>query len=211
MSGASAFAKDLLFATLDPAMRSIKLPSGSKVIVSDTVGFISDLPTSLVAAFRATLEEVQSADIILHVRDIAHPDTEAQKADVEAILKDLGIDPETDPRVVEVLNKVDLLEPADQASLQARTGRSPAVVPVSAVTGEGLERLLAMLDQHRTANRQVVEVEVDLTDGATLSWLYARGEVLDRRDDEAQAHLRVAMEPAHLARFAGLERQALRA
>jgi len=211
MSGARAFAKDLLFATLDPAMRSIKLPSGSKVIMSDTVGFISDLPTSLVAAFRATLEEVQSADIILHVRDIAHPDTEAQKADVEAILKDLGIDPETDGRVVEVLNKVDLLEPADQASLQARTDRSPAAVPVSAVTGEGLERLLAVLDEHRTANRQVVDVDVDLTDGATLSWLYARGEVLDRRDDEAQAHLRVAMEPAHLARFAGLERQALRA
>ena len=209
MSGASAFAKDLLFATLDPAMRSIKLPSGSKVIVSDTVGFISDLPTSLVAAFRATLEEVQSADIILHVRDIAHPDTQAQKADVEAILKDLGVDPETDPRVVEVLNKIDLLEPADQASLQAQTGRSPAAVPVSAVTGEGLERLFAVLDEHRTANRQVVDVDVDLADGATLSWLYAKGEVLDRRDDEAQAHLRVAMEPAHLARFAGMERQAL--
>ena len=211
LSGANAFARDLLFATLDPAMRSIALPSGSKVIVSDTVGFISDLPTSLVAAFRATLEEVQSADIILHVRDIAHPDTEAQKADVEAILKDLDIDPETDPRVVEVLNKIDLLEPADEANLQARTDRSPAAVPVSAVTGEGLDRLLAVLDEHRTANRQVVDVDVDLADGATLSWLYARGEVLDRRDDEAQAHLRVAMEPAHLARFAGMERQALRA
>jgi GTP-binding protein HflX len=211
LSGARAFAKDLLFATLDPAMRSIALPSGSKVIVSDTVGFISDLPTSLVAAFRATLEEVQSADIILHVRDIAHLDTEAQKADVEVILKDLGIDPGTDPRVVEVMNKIDLLEPADQANLQARTDRSPAAVPVSAVTGEGLDRLLAVLDEHRTANRQVVDVDVDLTDGATLSWLYARGEVLDRRDDEAQAHLRVAMEPAHLARFAGVDRQALRA
>jgi GTP-binding protein HflX len=211
LSGANAFARDLLFATLDPAMRSIALPSGSKVIVSDTVGFISDLPTHLVAAFRATLEEVQSADIILHVRDIAHPDTEAQKADVEAILKDLDIDPETDPRVVEVLNKIDLLEPAERASIQTRTDRSPAVVPVSAVTGEGLDRLLAVLDEHRTANRQVVDVDVDLTDGATLSWLYARGEVLDRRDDEAQAHLRVAMEPAYLARFAGVDRQALRA
>jgi len=211
MSGANAFARDLLFATLDPAMRSIALPSGSKVIVSDTVGFISDLPTSLVAAFRATLEEVQSADIILHVRDIAHPDTEAQKADVEAILKDLGIDPETDPRVVEVLNKIDLLEQSDQAGLLARTDRSPVAVRVSAVTGEGLDRLLAALDGHRTANRQVVDVDVDLADGATLSWLYARGEVLDRRDDEAQAHLRVAMEPAHLARLAGMDRQALRA
>src|SRR3954447_16167231 len=213
LSGANAFARDLLFATLDPAMRSIALPSGSKVIVSDTVGFISDLPTHLVAAFRATLEEVQSADIILHVRDIAHPDTEAQKADVEAILKDLGIDPETDPRVVEVLNKIDLLEQSDQAGLLARPDRSPVAVPVSAVTGEGLDRLLAVLDEHRTANRQVVDVDVDLADGATLSWLYARGEVLDRRDDEAQAqaHLRVAMEPAHLARLAGMDRQALRA
>src|SRR4051794_20617071 len=211
LSGANAFARDLLFATLDPAVRSIELPSGSKVIVSDTVGFISDLPTHLVAAFRATLEEVQSADIIVHVRDIAHPDTEAQKADVEAILRDLGIDPESDPRVVEVLNKIDLLGPEGQAQIRAQADRLPKTSAVSAVTGEGLERLLAVLDEHRTANRQVVDVDVDLTDGATLSWLYARGEVLDRRDDEAQAHLRVAMEPAHLARLAGLERQALRA
>ncbi|UEM25144.1 GTPase HflX (plasmid) [Skermanella mucosa] len=211
MSGADAFAKDLLFATLDPAMRSIRLPSGSKVIVSDTVGFISDLPTSLVAAFRATLEEVQSADVILHVRDIAHPDTEAQKADVEAILRDLDIDPETDPRVVEVLNKTDLLEPAEREGVLARNDRATASVPVSAVTGEGLERLFQVLDGHRTAGRQVIDVDVDLADGATLSWLYARGEVLDRRDDEDQAHLRVAMEPAHLARFAGMTGQAARA
>ena len=211
MSGADAFAKDLLFATLDPAMRSIRLPSGSKVIVSDTVGFISDLPTPLVAAFRATLEEVQSADIILHVRDIAHPDTEAQKADVEAILKDLGIDPETDPRVVEVLNKIDLLEPAEREGVLARNGGATASVPVSAVTGEGLDRLSEVLDLHRTAGRRVIDVDVDLADGATLSWLYARGEVLDRRDDEGQAHLRVAMEPAHLARFAGMAGQATRA
>ncbi|UEM07705.1 GTPase HflX (plasmid) [Skermanella rosea] len=210
MSGADAFAKDLLFATLDPAMRSIRLPSGSKVIVSDTVGFISDLPTSLVAAFRATLEEVQSADIILHVRDVAHPDTEAQKADVEAILKDLDIDPETDPRVVEVLNKIDLLEPAERDAVLVRNGGA-AAVPVSAVTGEGLDRLFEVLDGHRTAGRQVIDVDVDLADGATLSWLYARGEVLDRRDDEGQAHLRVAMEPAHLARFAGMAGQAARA
>src|SRR3954465_376125 len=158
MAGADVFAKDLLFATLDPTMRAIELPTGRKVILSDTVGFISDLPTHLVAAFRATLEEVQAADIILHVRDIAHPDTEAQKADVEAILKDLGIDPETDPRVVEVLNKIDLLEQSDQPGLRARTDRSPVAVRGSAVTGEGLDRLLAALDGHRTANRQVVDV-----------------------------------------------------
>src|SRR3954447_9548829 len=211
LSGANAFARDLLFATLDPAMRSIALPSGSKVIVSDTVGFISDLPTHLVAAFRATLEEVQSADIILHVRDIAHPDTEAQKADVEGILRDLGIDPETDPRVVEVLNKIDLLDSGARNALLAQAARNDHMQAVSALTGDGLSELFGLLDGHRTANRQVVDVDVDLADGATLSWLYARGEVLDRRDDEAQAHLRVAMEPAHLARLAGMDRQALRA
>ena len=123
LSGAKAFAKDLLFATLDPAMRAIELPTGGKVILSDTVGFISDLPTHLVAAFRATLEEVQAADIILHVRDIAHPDTEAQKADVDAILRDLGIDPESDPRVVEVLNKIDLLSAGSgRGSMPGPTG-----------------------------------------------------------------------------------------
>jgi len=151
LSGAKAFAKDLLFATLDPAMRSITLPSGSKVIVSDTVGFISDLPTPLVAAFRATLEEVEAADLILHVRDIAHPDSETQKADVEAILRELGIDPETDPRVVEVLNKVDLLDPQEQERILTQADRSPTAVAVSAVTGAGMDRLVAVLAEHRTS------------------------------------------------------------
>jgi GTPase len=203
LSGAKAFAKDLLFATLDPAMRAIELPTGGKVILSDTVGFISDLPTHLVAAFRATLEEVQAADIILHVRDIAHPDTEAQKADVDAILRDLGIDPESDPRVVEVLNKIDLLSPEEQARIDTRTDRQPKTAAVSAVTGEGIDRLMAVLDTQRTTGRQVVDIDVDLTDGATLSWVYAKGEVLNRQDDEDQAHLQVAIEPAHLARLAG--------
>src|SRR3954451_14817073 len=206
LSGANAFARDLLFATLDPAMRSIALPSASKVIVSDTVGFISDLPTHLVAAFRATLEEVQAADIILHVRDIAHPDTEAQKADVDGILRDLGIDPESDPRVVEVLNKIDLLRPEGQAQIRAQADRLPKTSAVSAVTGEGIDHLMAVLDGRRTAGRQVVDIDVDLADGATLSWVYARGEVLNRQDDEDQAHLQVAIEPAHLARLAGRSR-----
>ena len=203
ISGAKAFAKDLLFATLDPAMRAIELPTGGKVILSDTVGFISDLPTYLVAAFRATLEEVQAADIILHVRDIAHPDTEAQKADVDAILRDLGIDPESDPRVVEVLNKIDLLSTEERARIDTRTDRQPKTAAVSAVTGEGIDRLMAVLDTQRTAGRQVVDIDVDLADGATLSWVYAKGEVLSREDDEDQAHLQVAIEPAHLARISG--------
>src|SRR3954447_17689957 len=206
LSGARAFAKDLLFATLDPAMRGIVLPSGGKVILSDTVGFISDLPMHLVAAFRATLEEVQAADIILHVRDIAHPDTEAQKADVDGILRDLGINPESDLRVVEVLNKIDLLGPEGQAQIRAQADRLPKTSAVSAVTGEGIDHLMAVLDGRRTAGRQVVDIDVDLADGATLSWVYARGEVLNRQDDEDQAHLQVAIEPAHLARLAGRSR-----
>jgi GTP-binding protein HflX len=211
LSGAKAFAKDLLFATLDPAMRAIELPTGGKVILSDTVGFISDLPTHLVAAFRATLKEVQAADIILHVRDIAHPDTEAQKADVDAILRDLGIDPESDPRVVEVLNKIDLLSAGERARIDARTDRQSRTAAVSAVSGEGIDRLMTVLDIQRTAGRQVVDIDVDLADGATLSWVYAKGEVLNRRDDEDQAHLQVAIEPAHLARIAGRSRPAIHA
>ncbi|WP_207460477.1 GTPase HflX [Azospirillum sp. SYSU D00513] len=202
MAGADVFARNLLFATLDPTMRSIGLPTGRKVILSDTVGFISDLPTHLIAAFRATLEEVQSADIILHVRDIAHPDTEAQKADVEAILRDLGIDPEHDARVIEVANKIDALDAEAHDAAIARTERSDSACAVSAVTGEGLDRLFAILDRRMTAGREVVEMDVEHADGATLAWLYAHGEVLDRRDDDRHAHLQVAIEPALLARMA---------
>ncbi|CAO3459249.1 GTPase HflX [Azospirillum largimobile] len=204
MAGADVFAKNLLFATLDPTMRQVVLPSGRKVILSDTVGFISDLPTHLVAAFRATLEEVQSADIILHVRDIAHPDTEAQKADVEAILTDLGIDPERDPRVVEVSNKIDLLDGAELDAVLARAGRSGNACAVSAATGDRLDTLFRILDDRMTAGRELVELDVEHGDGATLAWLYAHGEVVGRRDDDSHAHLQVAIEPAVLARIAPL-------
>jgi GTP-binding protein HflX len=201
MAGAEAFARDLLFATLDPSMRAIALPGGGKAILSDTVGFISDLPTHLVEAFRATLEEVQSADIILHVRDVAHPDTEAQKADVDKVLAELGIDPESDPRLIEVLNKIDLLDAGEQERIRVQASRSRTAVAASAVTGEGVDRLLARLGEHRTTGRQVVELDVELTDGATLSWLYAKGDVLERRDEGMHAHLQVAMDPAHLSRL----------
>jgi len=204
MAGADVFAKNLLFATLDPTMRQVVLPSGRKVILSDTVGFISDLPTHLVAAFRATLEEVQSADIILHVRDIAHPDTEAQKADVQAILTDLGIDPERDPRVVEVSNKIDLLDGAELDAVLARAGRSGNACAVSAATGDRLDTLFRILDDRMTAGRELVELDVEHGDGATLAWLYAHGEVVGRRDDDSHAHLQVAIEPAVLARIAPL-------
>ena len=203
LAGADVFAKDLLFATLDPTMRAIVLPSGRKIILSDTVGFISDLPTHLVAAFRATLEEVLAADIILHVRDIAHPDSQAQRDDVHGVLKDLEIDPETDARLVEVLNKIDLLdgEAREHALSQVRCASGQAAVAVSARSGEGLDRLCDLLDGIMTAERVTVLLTVALGDGAALAWLYQHGEVVERRDDEDTAHLAVALEPADWARF----------
>jgi GTP-binding protein HflX len=201
LANASVFARDLLFATLDPTMRQVTLPSGRKVILSDTVGFISDLPHHLVEAFRATLEEVDGADIILHVRDISHEDTDAQRDDVNSVLRDIGIDPDADDRVVEVLNKIDRLDEDARAAVIAQTRRDPRKVAVSAITGDGIGDLDALLDQRMNAGRQVVDLAVDLGNGAALAWLYDRGEVLDRHDDECQAHLHVALDPADLARF----------
>ncbi|HYD64742.1 GTPase HflX [Azospirillum sp.] len=201
LSNASVFAKDLLFATLDPTMRQVTLPSGRKVILSDTVGFISDLPHHLVEAFRATLEEVDGADIILHVRDISHEDTDAQRDDVNDVLRDIGIDPEVDDRVVEVLNKIDRLDEEARDAVIAQTRRDPRKVAVSAATGAGIDDLDALLDGRMNAGRQVVDLAIDLGNGAALAWLYDRGEVLDRRDDEHQAHLHVALDPADIARF----------
>ncbi|WP_451975915.1 GTPase HflX [Azospirillum endophyticum] len=201
LANADVFAQNLLFATLDPTMRQVTLPSGRKVILSDTVGFISDLPHGLVAAFRATLEEVDAADIILHVRDIAHIDSEAQKADVHEVLSDMGIDPETDDRVIEVLNKIDALDEESRAAILVQTGRNPRAVALSALSGEGIGDLDRLLDQRMNVNRQVVDLSVELGDGAALAWLYAKGEVLDRRDDEERAHLHVSIDPVDLARF----------
>jgi GTP-binding protein HflX len=181
----------------------VALPSGRQVILSDTVGFISDLPTALVAAFRATLEEVTAADIILHVRDLAHPDSQAQRDDVHGVLRDLEIDPEADTRLVEVLNKIDLLDAGarEHALAQARCASGQAAIAVSALTGEGLDRLYAVLDRLMTASREVACLAVDLQDGAALAWLYQHGEVRERHDDDAGAHLEVALEPADWARF----------
>lgn len=201
LAGASVFAQDLLFATLDPAMRQVTLPSGRKVILSDTVGFIADLPHDLVAAFRATLEEVDAADIILHVRDVAHSDSEAQRADVCTVLSEMGIDPDGDPRVVEVLNKIDLLDPGERAALVAACQRDPRRVPLSALSGEGVDMLDTLLDHRMNISRQEVDINIDLTDGAALAFLYAKGQVLVREDDETRAHLHVAIDPADLARF----------
>lgn len=199
------FAEDLLFATLDPTMRLLELPSGRTVILSDTVGFISELPTDLIAAFRATLEEVEAADVILHVRDVAHSDSEAQKADVDRILGDLLTDPDEDDAVraplVEVLNKLDLLDTASREEVTTRATRDAGVVAISAVTGDGCAELVALIDRLLADSQTVSEIELPSSDGATLAWLYRRGEVLERHDDEGTVRLRVRLAPEDRARF----------
>lgn len=184
LSGAEVFAKDLLFATLDPTMRVIELPHGRNIILSDTVGFISDLPTSLIAAFRATLEEVLSADVILHVRDIAHEDSEAQAEDVNRVLEELGIDEVRRSAIIEVWNKLDLLPPEERAAREAQALRRPGTVLVSAVTGEGLGPLLELIEGRLGAEDTIYEVLLDAQDGKGQAWLHDRGEVLSRRNFE---------------------------
>ncbi len=202
LTGAGVYAQDQLFATLDPTMRAIRLPSGRTCILSDTVGFISDLPTQLVEAFRATLEEVAAADIILHVRDIAHPDSAAQRADVLGVMAEMaeGDDPALEPgwedHLVEVLNKADLLGGTDSVAR-----RAPGAVPVSALTGEGLDELRRAIDARLSAGLETMEVKVPTTDGAGLAWLYARAEVLSRQDGEDAIRLTVRISPADRARF----------
>ncbi|MGN6573386.1 MAG: GTPase HflX [Pseudolabrys sp.] len=182
MTQATVLSADMLFATLDPTLRAVDLPHGSRVILSDTVGFISDLPTMLVAAFRATLEEVIEADVILHVRDIAHEDAAAQSRDVAQVLEELGIAP-TDPRLIEVWNKIDRLDAdararADNLSERATSGQRP--VMVSALTGEGIEALDAAIERRLGEKRQTLSLSLDPADGAGLSWLYRHSEVLKR-------------------------------
>ncbi len=203
LTRSEVMAKDMLFATLDPTMRQIALGGGHKAILSDTVGFISDLPTHLVAAFRATLEEVQTADIILHVRDVAHPDSVAQRADVLSVLLDLGIDAEHDDRIIEVLNKVDLLDPADTGAVCKLLSRRPPVAAVSALTGDGTDNLLDAIGSKLDSGRPVVDLRVSVADGRTIAWLHERGDVLARHDDAEFAHLRVRIDAADLARLEG--------
>jgi GTP-binding protein HflX len=204
LTGAGVDARDQVFATLDPTMRQLRLPSGTRVILSDTVGFITDLPTMLVAAFRATLEEVLSADLILHVRDISHLDTEVQRRDVDAVLDELGIDEaDRNLRLVEVWNKIDRLAPDDLAALQAEAGRQPeAVVPVSAKDGAGIEQLLELVDRRLAASRSVIELRLDYGSGELLAWLHRAGEVLEQTDDGEGLRLKVAISAPERARLA---------
>ena len=195
---AEVLAQDMLFATLDPTLRAVKLPHGGKAILSDTVGFISDLPTMLVSAFRATLEEVIGADVILHVRDIAHEDAQAQSADVEQILASLGIETENQDRLIEVWNKIDQINDVTRENLHAvidARGDKNIPIMVSAVTGEGIDRLLQAIETRLAQGRTLLTLDVAGEDGSGLNWLYENTEIMRRSDnDDGSTHfeLRVA-------------------
>ncbi len=206
LARSDVFAADQLFATLDPTMRTVALPSGREVVLSDTVGFISDLPTHLIAAFRATLEEVEEADLILHVRDISHPETEAQKEDVERVLRELGLE-ERLAEVIEVWNKLDLVEPGRRALLLGQARGSERQVAISAKSGEGCERLLAIIEARLFSDSELRRLRLRHGEGAAIAWLYANGDVLERRDDDEFAHITVRLEPEQSARFDRMQRR----
>jgi GTPase len=206
MTRASVLSADMLFATLDPTLRAVDLPHGARVILSDTVGFISDLPTMLIAAFRATLEEVIEADVILHVRDVSHGDAEAQLADVENILRQLGIDPQSksDKRsLIEVWNKIDRLDPAERLRLANIAERRPPAerpILVSAITGEGIDTLDAAIEARLSAGRVLIELNLDPADGAGVSWLHRHTEVLHKGlDNNGRIAMTVRADPERAA------------
>jgi GTP-binding protein HflX len=206
LTGEAVFAENLLFATLDPTMRDIRLPGFDKVILSDTVGFVSDLPTELIAAFRATLEEVREADVLLHVRNMAHPDREAQRDDVQDVLASLGLtEEEGAPPVLEAWNKVDLLSAEERERLYEEARRREDVVPISAATGEGLDALRERLAEKLRSGEQVHQIRVAASDGSKIAWLHSRGEVLDQKVDHDQLELSVRLSPDNWARFQALE------
>lgn len=202
LTGGAVFADDQLFATLDPTLRAVVLPSGRRCILSDTVGFISDLPTQLVAAFKATLEEVVEADLIVHVRDASHPDTEAQCADVHGVLRELGLDVVIDrDLMVEALNKIDRLDAEARERVLAAAARRPNAVPISALTGAGCDDLLVTLDARLRNGRTVVDLILPFAAGQAINWLYRHGEVMEREDAEDGVRLTVGLDPEDLARF----------
>ncbi len=204
LTGASVHAADQLFATLDPTMRAARLPSGRRVILSDTVGFIRDLPTGLVAAFHATLEEVVEADLLVHVRDISDPDTETQAEHVAAVLEELGIDETArSERLVEVWNKIDLLGAEERQQIREQLRRQPRTLALSARDGEGLAELMRVIDDLLASRQEIVELDLDPADGALLAWLHAHGQVLERQQEDSRIHMRVALDAKQRARLAG--------
>lgn len=201
LTSAEVLAKDQLFATLDPTMRGLVLPSKRRIILSDTVGFISDLPTQLVAAFRATLEEVLEADVLLHVRDVSHPDWMAQRDDVLSVLTELGVGDQAQSEMIEVWNKIDLV-PKDGRPVAVNGKREPKSVSVSAVTGENLNRLLAMIDDALSLSAVEAELRLEPHDGADIAWTYENADVLKRTSDaKGRVKLRVAIAAAAMPKF----------
>ena len=205
LTGEAVFAENLLFATLDPTMRDIRLPGFDKVILSDTVVFVSDLPTELIAAFRATLEEVREADLLIHVRNMAHPDREAQREDVEDVLTSLGLSEEGAPPRIEAWNKVDLLSEEERDRLYEEARRREDVVPISAVSGEGLDHLRERMAECLRSGEQVHLIRVPTTDGNRIAWLHSRGEVIEQRLDGDEMELSVRLSPDNWSRFQALE------
>ncbi len=199
LTGAEVVVKDQLFATLDPTMRGLRLPSGRRAILSDTVGFISELPHELVEAFRATLEEVSQADVILHVRDAAHPDTAAQRADVMKVLDEMVADGALEAswpsRTIEVLNKADLMGGVEGVTVRA------GAVAVSAITGDGLRALAEAIDARIAEGMEIASYEIAPEDGARIAWLYQHGAVVTRSDDDTAVRVTVRLLPADRARF----------
>ncbi len=201
LTGADVMAKDMLFATLDPTMRAITLPSGRDVILSDTVGFISDLPTQLVASFRATLEEVLDADLILHVRDISHPETDAQAADVREILDDLGVARDRADRMIEIWNKIDRVAPDHRAALEARAARDPQVLAASAWTGDGIGALQDAVDAALAEPVSTAHLHLGFSEGRKRAWLYQQGVVEDEAQTEDGFDLTVTWTETQARRF----------
>ncbi len=200
LTSAQVVARDQLFATLDPTMRRLCLPSGRQIILSDTVGFISEIPTDLIAAFRATLEEVISADLILHVRDIASEDSQAQAADVLATIKQLKGDLDTEDEIIEVWNKIDLLGEEERGPILAAGKRQQAVM-ISAASGEGIDGLLEAIEAYLNRDRQIVKLTLDPGEGRLLAWLYEHGDVLERVDEESACRLTVSLDPQERGRL----------
>jgi len=201
LTGASVMAEDLLFATLDPTMRQIALPGIEKAILSDTVGFVSELPTQLVAAFHATLEEVVDADIIVHVRDIAHPDTEAQREDVIRVMAEIGAGGEEGAPVIEAWNKIDLLDPETRGTRAAEAARRDDVVLISALSGEGVDALAQHLSGRLTSAHRIREIELGMVDGAAIAWLHANGTVEKETLNGERLTLKVRLSDVDFARF----------
>jgi GTPase len=203
LTRADVMAENLLFATLDPTMREVPLPGFDKAILSDTVGFISELPTQLVAAFRATLEEVVSADLIVHVRDISHPDTEAQSEDVERVLKEIGAGGEGEggQKRLEAWNKIDLLGGEELERVRAEAQRREDVVLISAIGGEGVEDLLERAGSHLRKGARLRTLRLSASDGETIAWLHANGEVVEQRPGDQETELDVRMSETGWARF----------